>query len=872
LVTPAAHVAAMTPTTYGSMVAGGESSEMAHASGNIVSLTAPVVAGSAGYTRVDQTMADTRFGDSLFRNVLLSKFTTFTANHEESLQPWVLWAADPFVAEKLKNFNYIRGSMVISGVLKAPPLAAGLVVVTFVPSYEATSWTPVNPIISTVLPHVVVDLSTSSDFEVTLPWIVSSDWGNLADDLYSLYWTVQIRVLSPMISGIPDGCASAQLTIFARPGEDFQLSGATYQSGRVGHTRPGGRSAPPPSVSSLPAFSTSKPSAPGKPQETLQSSVNSYSVAKTGYKPSEVLSKISNFAAPFSVIPVIGEAAGIVSGAAALASSWASWFGFTRDTVVGIPSPVVNRAYQNVVHCDGNDASQSASLMAHNSISIDPAINGTMSAIDETALGFINSRYTLIGKFQYTVGDTAPQDQLIPVTPCIGVFGPGDTTYIPSTAGYQAGKFAQWRGDMKYIFYPVVSAVHRGALQFIWQPIPRSASVPIDLTNISLNTIVDIGAAQPIEIKVGYNNDNPMCFTDFYALDTPLDLADYSTLNGYLRVRAINPIVGSICGQVVDVLVFAAAGENMEFAVPTEIAVIEGDFITWGEGLDIAVELQSATVGAGGQNMVCVDLVPSSGAYPVADILAGEQIRSLRALVQKPSVSWDLDPSVDGPSKFHYHTPYRLDDPCNYFNYFGSQFLSFAGGVRYKVIIDGDYSTTGTITEFEKVPSIQSAVSGQASFPVGQFNPTCSEVAFVNETTVPYYWNEKWVPAYKNPIPVDTIVWDYLDPVSLRIATYKSAGPDARLTFFRAQNTWFFVSRTTPSVAVFQITGLNGATPPAIAARSRSSDKTDVNQITLQQYRARTGRSEFKTTRRTSTRRILRSIAGPLIPGLEPLV
>lgn len=869
LAAPSTGEVPMTPSTYGSMVAGGASgAQMSHASGNILSLTQPVIAGSSGNVRFNQPMADMRFADSLGRNVLATKFTDFTRLAEHSFQPWSTWAADPFVADKLANFTYIRGSMVVSGVLKAPPLAAGLVIVSFVPSYEPTSWTPVNPVISTVLPHVVVDLSTSSDFEMTLPWIVSSDWGNLSDKLYETYWTVQIRCISPMISGIPDGCASAQLTLFVRPGADFMLSGADYQSGRA-HPRAPSRPAVVPEVMATPAFNAAKPRQPGggvKPAPSAQVAVNDYSVSQIGMKPSEALAKIGKVGLGLSVIPVIGEVAGAIGAAATVASSWASWFGFTRESVVREPAPVLIASSQNVVNCDGDDHSQMAALFANNALNMDPGINGTLSSIDETSLAFINSRYSLIGGFQYVVGDSAPQDHLIPVTPCLGAFGVGDTTFVSSTAGYNSGKFAYWRGDVDFLFYPVMSAVHSGSLQFIWQPFPRSASVPVDMTNLSLNTIVELGPAQPIKIRVGYNNDNPMCATDFYALDTPLTLADRNTLNGYLRVRALNPITGSVCGQNIDVLVFVAAADNMEFAVPTEIVLIEGDPIVWGQGIDISNMLQSATVGSGGQNMVSVDLVPSTGEYPVADILAGEHVKSIRALISKPSVCWDLAPLEAGPTIPHYHGPFRANDPCNYFNYFGSQFLAFAGGVRYKTLVDAGFAV-GVPTAITAVPSIQHQLGTQASLPTGQFNPTVNSLLYANEVCVPYYHNEKWTPAYKQGALFDEITWDITTPFQLRLATYKSAGPDARLTFFRAQNQFFFVSEDVPQIAVFQKYGFNGAVPSfaAISASRPSTDIPVVKQMTLDQYRARTGRSEFKLTSRSSARKSKKTALPPLV-------
>lgn len=849
-------IAEPTPATYGSAVAGGDGdTEMSHASGNILSLTNPVKAGSVGYNRVDQAMADTQFSESLHRNVKIGYFTDFaTTGAQEILRPWIEWMNNPFVADKLANFNYIRGSLVLSGVLNAPPLSSGLVVITAYPLYEFSVEAPFDKNLALVLPHVVIDLSTSSDFELTLPWIVSSDWGNTEDDLFSEYWNVGITVMSGLQAAIPNGCGQATLTIFARPGPDFELAGATFQSGRTASfnrstARSGTRY---PSQACPPGLKGNK----GGIFE--------------GRKMSEVSGAIAKGATAAAAVPMLTPIAGPIATAAAGVSWFLDLFGFTRETKIPETENALLRIGPNMTNVDGDDSSRIGALFSTNALSRDPAIHGALSAVDETSFAFINSRYQLFTTLKFIVGDTGMVDYIIPVTPCIGEWNVAGTEFLPGPAGYLAARFQFWRGDMKFLIYPVISAVHRGALQVVWQPVPKDSPITADLTNLSANTIVDLAPAQPYEITVGYNNDLPMCYTDFYTADTPISDADYSTLNGYLRIRSLVPITGSECGQEIDVLVFVAAGDNMQYGVPMDDVSIEGELHAFGVHLDCEPVFQSATVGAEGQSTIEVELIPSSGSYPVDEILMGEQVVSIRTLLQKPSLVLFKDPDEhldisDDIAFDHWYEPTIKDS--HYINYFGSLFLAMAGSVRIKVVIDRGsfiFEEVEGVSQLMLMPVVGHRPTMEQTHPVSEVSPIVTDCSFCVEQTVPYYWNEKYLPAYKKGPRADDVL-DFMKGTDFRMnmLLYRSAGPDLRLTFFRGQKKWVVVEdpgERSDFQHLWTKVGRNWDFDPAPLARKtglsvEQSEKLEIKQ--LDQYRARTGRRDRKVSRRGQRREAL---------------
>lgn len=885
LPTPPPSNAVPTPGTFGSIVAGGSpNADITHATGNIVSLTNPVMAGTMGHHRIDQPMANASFKEFFQRNVLVQTINNFTSTGVvREFKPWEDWVLNTQVNEKLRNFNYIRGSMIVSGKLIAPSLSMGMATITAVPCYEERFAFQTCPQTHSLIPlHVVVDLSTSSDFEMTLPWIVSSNWGSLQDALFMHYWHLTVRVNTGLTTAIPDGCASATMQLFCRAGPDLGLSGAQYQAGpgypllyetyqakveyvdeHAGTTLATSTGS---SISNS-SFNRSKPTGPGSapssgPGPGFRDRVNGYFKDTFGYKASELAGGVATVAGVGAAVTVeVPPVAGVlatVAGVAGTAAKILDYFGFTRKAIVVRPEDCLLKTSQNLIACDGEDSSRKAALFGSNALSILPAINGTFTQVDETALAFTGGRFTHVGVLKFTVGDTSFQDQIIPVTPCLGVWSESDTKFTPTASGYVAGKFSFWRGDVKFIFYPVVSAVHRGSLQFIWQPVPSAADITRDLTNVSLNSIVDVAAAQPIEITVGYNNDNPACRTEFYALDTNIGLADYSALNGYLRVRAIVPFAGSICGQIIDVHVYAASSDNMEFFGPTETVILENVPVKWANQLHVEEVYQSGTVGADGQELITVSLVPPTGRYPVVENLAGEDVRSIRALIQKPSSQFVLDVYRTIPTEGAFvftHDPLGLDDAmtlhdsCNWFSYFARQYLAFAGSIRYKWIVDTQ-AADPDLSGLEMTVGMCNSNAAGGGLPLAEFNPTVTATSVTSECQLPYYNAELWVPAYKRGdlTPTDyamvDIHGDGLETIT-RVALYRSAGPDCRLTTFRGQLAWKIEENERPRWNVFMPWTLGGLGAGGRAAARSAEVEPTFNGFTLDQYRARTGRTEF---------------------------
>lgn len=847
-----AQTTAITPHTYGSVEASGTGGQsITHAVGDVMSSSGSVSVGGIGNRARQQPMARAEFGDYLRRAVLIESYSDFNSSSTLTFYPWKLWSAVPSVEDKLRHFNFITGGIRIFGVLEAPPLSKGLVIVTAMPTYEDGAGTHIPVSLCMVGEHAVLDMSSSCNFEMVLPWNQASNWGNLTDNDFSSCWKVTVRTLDNLVTSIPEGCATAMLRIFAVPCDDFELSGPIFQSGRASVRSGRGTTLSAPAAASMP-MSASQAADPGGVRPKILDRMAAKVVEVTGAKPSEWMASLGTASGLASLIPtpfapyLATGGATLLSGAKVL-----DYFGWTRRTLTTPVEDAQIRVVSNLIHCDGMDPGRPAALFSTNAISTDQMIPGNIGNLDETALSFIYGKYTLMGALDYIVGDDDPPDYRLPITP--NMIDNAGLYQCPTTAGYVGARFRHWRGDVKFLFYPVVSAVNRGALQFIWQPIPSSSTTTgNDYTNVSINTIISVEPATPIEINIGYNNDYPAADVDFYRLTSPVTADDYRTLNGYLRVRNLVPFTGAVCGQTIKILVFVAAGDNMEYFGPTDVTLFEGIPRIMDIDLTTVPSLQSGIVGADGQGMMAVDLVPSSGVYPIVENLAGEAVRSVRALIQKPSLHLPLPTLISGDTNKFFtddgvidlmHGPFDpLTRPSNYFAYFGSMYLGYAGSVRSKIIILNSVNDTQILGGRMMVAPCQipEFVLGQAQmtrFEVSEFNPIITDSTVVSDVLLPYYHQELYVPAYKAHLRSDTVMF-YNKPVGVLGMWYKSAGPDARLSYFRAQN--FFSFALAPMASDFE---------PLLTFTERPGGRSSETQSSTGEtreerwYRARTGRA-----------------------------
>ncbi len=529
---------------------------------------------------------------------------------------WTDFLAKASVAAKTQNYTLIRGTLELTFVVNAQPSAYGSYVFAALCDGEPSDTTTdvaveLEPRNCMQVDHYFrFDCASAENGVMQLPWVYPYDYAELPTGPAGM-WQLYLVCLAPILSGLTGAAASGSVRVFARLMPGYVLSVPQFQGGprRGGHLQP----------SSSTATHT-----PKLHQQLKQMQAN-HTISSTA-------DKIAGVADKLSAIPVIGSAASTVAVAAHAASRIAHAFGFSRDTAPKPPMPIAMRSVTNVARYEGDDASEVAAFSQVCEISPDPTMAGSTPE-DIMSFASLFARWTLVKRITWSQTAASGTDLgNVPVSPSYCDNRASDNAYCMTTAGYIGAPFQKWRGDMEYLVVIPASKFHRGSLQVFW--VPTGSSPTADVTNTTLNAIIDLGSGEEHQFKIGFARGRTYCDNQ---LISPLFVINTNWCNGRLFFRVINPLIASNTSADTSLLIFARAGANMDFAVPRVTSVDQlSNIQAWEYAYS---QVQGGALGDEDEHDVKThELVASSGPYPSTELLFGEQITSTRALMQKPSL------------------------------------------------------------------------------------------------------------------------------------------------------------------------------------------------------------------------------------------
>lgn len=529
------------------------------------------------------------------------------------LLPYSELLANSAVAEKVKNWTYFRGDLDVLGVVDFPGNVSGAYAFCLRPRVldPSVQYTPslggsFNPESVLGYEHSTLLLAAdSSNIEFHVPFFSAGD-ANLITDPDGLgHWVLSMVCLSPLRTAIPGGVTTGNITWYARFRDGYELLVPRWQGAPV-----------------------------------YQGKKEIVSMAKD-LKKSKAISKtaatIKGVADKLVGVPFLGQAASMVSMAAGTAGAIADFFGFSRTNENVALQPFVTRSVKNVALTDGADCGDVAGFSMRNRISIAPDLLGGENA-DPMSFESMAQRWTCVSTFAWNAldeGSTVLKE--VPVTPGYS-FG-SLSAHHPTPAGYCGLPFDYWRAEAEYLVVVPCSVLHRGSLQVLYIPPDSTSPVAIDnVTNVGMGAIMDVSAATQFQFHVGFSSNKPMLELAYFNDAWPIK--PIGTANGVLQFRVVNPLRSQNPVDLVDISVFVRF-KNVQFAVPRSVFKWpdeEGTALI-ANPWEQAVELQGRAVGDGQEEepILEVDLVPGSGPYPVTEVVAGEDIKSLRALAQRPS-------------------------------------------------------------------------------------------------------------------------------------------------------------------------------------------------------------------------------------------
>lgn len=583
------------------------------------------------------------------------------------INPWELFLANKRVANRISNFNMIRGKLKVRITISGNSFLYGRMIVAYLPFGNTDNITAMTPLDInqwppfTNLPHILLDPNLSMGGEMELPFFWTQDYIDLtasvaggARNLGKLIFGTMVK-LRHANADLAVTLDYVNVTTYAWM-EDVELSVPTNSN-----------------VSGLVAQA-------GKEED---STVN---------KPiSEACTKIAALSSIIGRIPYLTPYASAVSMGAKFVGSVASIFGYSKPLLLTEAGPMIMRTTSNMATINNVDTSNKLALDIKQQMSLDPRLVG-LGPADEMSFNYIATKESYFAKFNFTRAHL--QDNCIfttAVTPMI--CGKVDTNVVyPAACCGVAMPFSFWTGDIILKFTVVSSSFHRGKLQFAYDPNYMGGTRE---SNICYTQVLDIGTSKEIELCIGPSQavlwrpiDYDWWNTTYFDSGTGIGIAHRSNFNGYISVFVVSELTTAspdpALDQDITILASVRAGDNFQVAVPN----------TYSTYYEIYPQ-------SGGTEAHCVGLpqLPED----LYDKYHGEIIGSFRALLKRyvaymrvvPSASTYLSWTVE-----HYMYPLsrglllgNVPNPgentrvaFTWINYIMRSFAAHKGGMRWKVM------------------------------------------------------------------------------------------------------------------------------------------------------------------------------------------
>lgn len=711
--------------------------------------------------------------DCLLQEVTISSVDGLTTNLLGNMDPFKLYYNNILVNKNLSAFQFSSFGLIITARMIVPGSCYGVYNLQALcdggppqslPEFDGSNVDAYPN--STQDMHGFMNVELKNNVVMELPWEHYENGVPVSGAADIRCWRLLVWALSPLQSTITP-TATGVIQIYARMSKDRSFVNLNYQM-----------------------KSGKKDPHPTKPSEYMGAASKGVSFLG-GMFPS-----ISQYALP--------AAAGL-----ATLSSMADAFGFTRESAPQDPIRTAKRLGSSVANVDGVDGGEICALTVSNTLSIDPSPGGGES-IDPMSYASLFERWTIVDLFTIT-DDSTGLVRRSAVTPYISntttsLYGVVPAWY-PTTGGFVGLPFGSWRGGMEYLIYIPSSSNLQGSLQVLWDPEPFSTGVyATDPTNYLTNVVIDLKGTTKTHLSVGYSQRLPVRQSCFYPPNT---VGAHS--NGVLVFRINSKLIGPKPDPIsIQVIVMARPQQDMIFGDPSGSYLVHNGTFETNVGLDY-FQYQSDDKDEEETHMI--ELAPNN-AYPTTTLHFGEEIKSVRALVQKFDTIGSLStPLVVLPHFYPYPSlmrqyttvtgvstaSARIQPSFTYYAYYLAAFTGVRGSARYKfLLIDDAGANEGSMVEMHA-----NSVGNQASGLAAGFHlvdgllvpPTqVCDVQYLNfdngvEFTIPSRNLVKYINPRAHVNPATPSFYARLDTVSFMTAKpavmMYAGGPDVTVTRFR---------------------------------------------------------------------------------------
>jgi len=583
--------------------------------------------GTSTDPHVTTTMSDDVPLDKFFARPIVIRTQTWGTGvvFSDDILPWNELISNPRVINRMSNFKNMTCTLRIRIVINGNSFQYGRLMVSYLPAngYDTvsvnSSLIPQDRIQASQKPHIILDPTTSTGGELTIPMFIDTDTFNLASETFTNWGSLEYRELNPLkhASGATDKCT---ITTFAWL-ENVKLS-----------------------------IPTSKNSVLMVAQMGEVDEANAKGVV------SGPATSVSRFAALLKGIPYIGPYAKATEIGAMGIAKIAAIFGYCRPAETRCVDPVKQDYTSSLALTNIPDRTNKLSLDHKQELTIDPRI-AHICGDDGMNIASIASRESYLTSFQWNI-TTATVDTLLwncGVTPMMYDVSGGTALHLtPSAAAVVP--FTYWRGTMNFRFQFVCSAFHRGRVAVVYDPHVLPATPEY---NVAYTKIVDIAEEQDVTFSVGWcSNYSYLPTVDPTSSNVPFSTTLIATAypyhQGVIGLYVVNELTtpDSTVDNSIEVNVFTSMSDDFEVGCPNE-RIANFTFIPQ------MGELEQARI-TDGQATTELDMPVQSRRYVLApkrqvkdgltDCYFGESIQSLRTWLKRYVHSLTLGKELSGPT------------------------------------------------------------------------------------------------------------------------------------------------------------------------------------------------------------------------------
>lgn len=476
-----------------------------------------------------------------------------------NFNPWTAFLENPYVYDKIKNYELIRMKLKVKFVISGTKFHYGRVLVAYDPlaAYnqfnEPRGLVDQDRILLSQKPHTFLNPANNMGSTLELPFFWRKNYLSLTRKEYTEMGKIYMYSFGNLLHA-NEGVDPATVTVYIWA-EDVELCMPTSnetllsQSGKGKGNKNKGKNnnkkKPPPSTINM-------------------SSSDEYGSGIIS-KPAAVVAQAAGVLAQIPMIAPYARATEMVVGKL---GQVAKIFGYSRPNVITDvqlfkPSPTGNLA-----NVDAADAALKLTMDSKAELTIDSRTVG-LAGKDEMEINSIVQRESYLTFFEWDPTDN-PDDLLFNIAVTPRQIGALNEEIHPTPMAMIAQCFEAWQGTIKFRFQVIRSDFHKGRILVRYDPVQNSPSVEY---NTNYSRVIDIADGDDFEICVGWAQAEAWLETG--AMENP-KFSDSNRLsknviedNGILELNVLNTLVSPGASTPVRVNVYVSMCEDAKFAGPT---------------------------------------------------------------------------------------------------------------------------------------------------------------------------------------------------------------------------------------------------------------------------------------------------------------